>query len=70
MWTQQTSISVLQVAEVVEDSAKWAWLQSRLQQFIDAGDVLVFTSTQARVDELSGQLQSTGIKCAPASCLH
>ena len=58
------SNSVLQVAEVVEDSAKWAWLQSRLQQFIDAGDVLVFASTQARVDELSGQLQSTGIKYA------
>ena len=59
---------VPQVAEVVEDGAKRAWLQSRLQQFIDAGDVLVFASTQARVDELSGQLQSTGIKCAPACC--
>ena len=62
------SIAVVQVAEVVEDISKWAWLDSRLQQFIDAGNVLVFASTQARVDELSGQLQSKGIKCAPACC--
>ena len=62
------SNAVMQVAEIVEDSSKSAWLHSRLQQFIDAGDVLVFASTQARVDELSGQLQSKGIKYAPSRC--
>lgn len=56
--------SLLQVAEVLEASAKWPWLQSRLPKFIDDGDVLVFASTQARVDELCAQLQDAGIKCA------
>ena len=53
---------MVQVAEVLEASAKWPWLQSRLAQFIDDGDVLVFASTQARVDELTAQLQGAGIK--------
>ena len=57
-----------QVAEVVEDGAKWGWLQARLPAFIDAGDVLVFAATKARVDELAAQLQAAGVKCA-SSCL-
>lgn len=56
------STGLVQVAEVLEASAKWPWLQSRLAQFIDDGDVLVFASTQARVDELTAQLQGAGIK--------
>ena len=59
----------MQVAEVLEPGEKWVWLQSRLSKFIDDGDVLVFASTQARVDELTAQLQGAGIKCASAcSC--
>ena len=54
-----------QVAEVVEQDAKWAWLQARLASFIDEGDVLIFAATKARVDELTAQLQAAGIKCAP-----
>lgn len=57
-----TAMVMVQVAEVLEASAKWPWLQSRLAQFIDDGDVLVFASTQARVDELTAQLQGAGIK--------
>ena len=57
---------LVQVAEVLEQSEKWVWLQSRLSKFIDDGDVLVFASTQARVDELTAQLQGAGIKCASA----
>ena len=57
-----TAVVMVQVAEVLEASAKWPWLQSRLAQFIDNGDVLVFASTQARVDELTAQLQGAGIK--------
>ncbi len=53
---------MVQVAEVLEQSEKWGWLQSRLSKFIDDGDVLVFASTQARVDELNAQLQGAGIK--------
>ena len=57
-----TAVNVVQVAEVLEQSEKWGWLQSRLSKFIDDGDVLVFASTQARVDELNAQLQGAGIK--------
>ncbi len=54
----------VQVAAVVEEAGKWAWLQARLQGFIDEGDVLVFASTKARVDELSAQLQAAGVRHA------
>ncbi len=53
-----------QVAEVLDDSAKWTWLQANVQSFIDQGDVLVFVSTKVRVEEISGQLQAAGLKCA------
>ena len=61
-----TALPLVQVAEVLEQSEKWAWLQSRLSEFLDGGDVLVFASTQARVDELTAQLQGAGIKYASA----
>ena len=63
-----TPFAILQVAEVLEQGEKWSWLQSRLSKFIDDGDVLVFASTQARVDELTAQLQGADIKYA--SLLH
>jgi hypothetical protein len=53
-----------QVAEVLEQDAKWAWLQARLASFIDQGDVLIFAATKARVDELTAQLQAAGVKWA------
>jgi len=59
-----TPFTILQVAEVLEQGEKWSWLQSRLSKFIDDGDVLVFASTQARVDELTTQLQGADIKYA------
>ena len=59
-----TPFASLQVAEVLEQGEKWSWLQSRLSKFIDDGDVLVFASTQARVDELAAQLQGADIKYA------
>lgn len=63
-----TPFAILQVAEVLEQGEKWSWLQSRLSKFIDDGDVLVFAATQARVDELTAQLQGADIKYA--SLLH
>ena len=51
-----------QVAEVLDDSCKLPWLKANLQGFIDQGDVLVFVSTKARAEEMSGQLQADGVK--------
>ena len=59
-----SALKSVQVAEVLEDGAKWAWLQAHLQTFIDAGDVLLFAATKARVDELTAQLQAAGTRCA------
>lgn len=53
----------------MEDAGKFVWLQARLQGFIDDGDVLVFASTKVRVDELSQQLQSAGVRQA-SHCPH
>lgn len=44
------------------DAAKMPWLQHRLPEFIDAGDVLVFANQKARVDEITRTLQAAGIK--------
>ncbi|KAK9915167.1 hypothetical protein WJX75_005510 [Coccomyxa subellipsoidea] len=55
---------IRQIAEVLDDSAKWTWLQANVQGFIDQGDVLVFVSTKVRAEEVSGQLQAARLKAA------
>ena len=60
---QHASLAYAQVAEVLDDSAKWTWLKANVQGFIDQGDVLVFVSTKVRSEEVSGQLQAAGLKC-------
>lgn len=53
----------LQVVDVVDnDDAKKVWLMSRLQALIDQGDVLIFASQKARVDQLCDQLKAAGIR--------
>ncbi|KAK9828689.1 hypothetical protein WJX72_001532 [[Myrmecia] bisecta] len=56
---------IRQVVEVLDgDATKTHWLTSRLQGFIDAGDVLVFANQKTRVDELTQTLQGLGIRAA------
>ena len=55
--------ALLQVVDVVDnDDAKKVWLMSRLQALIDQGDVLIFASQKARVDQLCDQLKAAGIR--------
>lgn len=60
---QHARLAYAQIAEVLDDSAKWTWLQANVQGFIDQGDVLVFVSTKVRAEEVSGQLQAARLKC-------
>eukprot|EP00891_Asterochloris_glomerata_P004743 jgi/Astpho2/4743/gw1.00067.63.1_t len=54
---------IRQVVDVVDnDDAKKVWLMSRLQALIDQGDVLIFASQKARVDQLCDQLKAAGIR--------
>eukprot|EP00850_Spirogloea_muscicola_P023698 SM000379S14411 [mRNA] locus=s379:21663:24756:- [translate_table: standard] len=56
---------IRQEVEVVpEDSSKLPWLLRHLPRFIDDGDVLVFASTKARVEDLLGSLLQGGFKAA------
>ena len=47
---------------VDNDDAKKEWLMSRLQALIDQGDVLIFASQKARVDQLCDHLKAAGIR--------
>jgi hypothetical protein len=51
-----------QVVEIVDEVAKLGWLTSRLADFIDQGDVLVFANQKVKVDEVNGKLQSAGVR--------
>ncbi len=51
-----------QVVEIVDEGAKLGWLTSRLADFIDQGDVLVFANQKVKVDEVNGKLQSAGVR--------
>ena len=60
---QATANAALQVVDVVDnDYAKKVWLVSRLQALIDQGDVLIFASQKARVDQLCDQLKAAGLR--------
>ncbi|KAL7226945.1 hypothetical protein ACSBR1_021920 [Camellia fascicularis] len=56
---------ITQVVQVVpSDAEKMPWLLERLPGLIDNGDVLVFASKKARVDEIESQLAQMGFKVA------
>lgn len=56
---------ITQVVDVIiSDSAKMPWLLERLPGMIDNGDVLVFASKKATVDEIETQLVQRGFKVA------
>ena len=53
---------LMQVAAVVEEAAKLAWLKERLPAFVDAGEVLIFASQKARVEMVVEQLKVAGFR--------
>lgn len=56
---------ITQVVNVIpSDSEKMPWLLERLPGMIDEGDVLVFASRKATVDEIESQLIQKGFKVA------
>ncbi|KAL6504988.1 DEAD-box ATP-dependent RNA helicase 24 [Orobanche gracilis] len=56
---------ITQVVEVIpSDTEKLSWLLQKLPQLIDEGDVLVFASKKATVDEVESQLVQKGFKVA------
>ncbi|KAK6120134.1 hypothetical protein DH2020_046040 [Rehmannia glutinosa] len=56
---------ITQVVEVVpSDTEKLPWLLEKLPRLIDEGDVLVFASKKATVDEVESQLVQIGFKVA------
>lgn len=44
------------------DIPKEQWLMSRIAEFIDKGDVLVFANQKTRVDMLCDKLKAGGIR--------
>ncbi|KAL6525902.1 DEAD-box ATP-dependent RNA helicase 24 [Orobanche minor] len=56
---------ITQVVEVIpSDTEKLPWLLEKLPRLIDEGDVLVFASKKATVDEVESQLVQKGFKVA------
>ncbi|KAM6541439.1 hypothetical protein CsatB_005886 [Cannabis sativa] len=56
---------ITQVVHVIpSDTEKLSWLLEKLPAMIDAGDVLVFASKKATVDEIESQLALKGFKIA------
>ncbi|KAL7112499.1 hypothetical protein ACP275_04G006900 [Erythranthe tilingii] len=56
---------ITQVVEVIpSDTEKLPWLLEKLPRMIDEGDVLVFASKKATVDEVEAQLLQRGFKVA------
>ncbi|KAL7151066.1 hypothetical protein ABFS83_04G006500 [Erythranthe nasuta] len=56
---------ITQVVEVIpSDTEKLPWLLEKLPRMIDEGDVLVFASKKATVDEVEAQLMQRGFKVA------
>ena len=57
-------MTLVQVVDVVADEAgRLSWLSEHLPAFIDNGDVLIFASQKAKVDELTGRLKAQGCRC-------
>lgn len=58
----------MQAVEVVADEAgRLAWLSAHLPACIDHGDVLLFASQKAKVDELTARLKTQGCRSAAHS---
>lgn len=56
---------ITQVVNVIpSDAEKMPWLLEKLPEMIDEGDVLVFASKKATVDEIDSQLVQQGFKVA------
>ena len=56
---------ITQVVKVLSsETEKLPWLLEKLPEMIDEGDVLVFSSKKASVDELESQLSTRGFKVA------
>ncbi|CAA6653968.1 unnamed protein product [Spirodela intermedia] len=56
---------ITQVVNVIpSDAEKMSWLLEKLPEMIDEGDVLVFASKKATVDEVESQLIQKGFKVA------
>uniref|UniRef100_A0A7N0VHD9 RNA helicase n=1 Tax=Kalanchoe fedtschenkoi TaxID=63787 RepID=A0A7N0VHD9_KALFE len=56
---------ITQIAHVIpSDGDKLPWLLDKLPSLVDEGDVLVFASKKATVDELESQLAQKGFKVA------
>lgn len=56
---------ITQIVQVLpSDAEKLPWLLEKLQGMIDEGDVLVFASKKASVDDLESQLAQKGFKVA------
>ncbi|XP_051118766.1 DEAD-box ATP-dependent RNA helicase 24 isoform X1 [Andrographis paniculata] len=56
---------ITQVVEVIpSDTEKMPWLLEKLPGLIDAGDVLIFASKKATVDEVESKLAETGFRVA------
>ena len=52
---------VTQCVHVMDsDDAKRRWLIENLPQFIDDGQVLIFSNQKAKVEDIAGQLESLG----------
>ena len=49
----------------MEPAAKLEWVASRLQGWIDQGDVLVFANQRHQVDVLTDKLKARGFRCCP-----
>ena len=52
------------VVVLKEDAEKLPWLLNMLPARVDEGDVLVFASTKARVDDVAAQVAAAGFKAA------
>ncbi|KFM26554.1 DEAD-box ATP-dependent RNA helicase 24 [Auxenochlorella protothecoides] len=55
------------VEVVADEAAKRAWLRQHLPTLVDAGEVLLFAGTKARVDELAAELAAQGVR---AGAIH
>jgi len=58
---------IRQVVDVLKPSEKWSWLSTKIQGFLNTGQVLVFAGTKAATEELSLKLAGLGCK---VGCIH
>ena len=62
-YSHRERMTMVQVVDVVVDeTGRLSWLSEHLPAFIDNGDVLIFASQKAKVDELTGRLKAQGCR--------